>query len=130
MSAPMSNSGFQAAMSILSHVYFAPILGRLIRAKVPDLLDGGAVHSAELASQAGLHPLSTPFGAFYSIDRMSCPTRTTCSRNEVCENGASWSEEVFLSRSKSRETSGFSARFCTTGRMPSAGGYCRDAGNR
>jgi len=55
----MSNSGFQAAMSILSHVYFAPILGRLIRAKVPDLLDGGAVHSAELASQAGLHPLST-----------------------------------------------------------------------
>jgi len=55
----MSNSGFQAAMSILSHVYFAPILGRLIRAKVPDLLDGGPVHSAELASQAGLHPLST-----------------------------------------------------------------------
>jgi hypothetical protein len=59
MSAPMSNSGFQAAMSILSHVYFAPILGRLIRARVPDLLDGGAVHSAELANQAGLHPLST-----------------------------------------------------------------------
>ena len=59
MTAPMSSSGFQAAMSILSHVYFAPILGRLIRAKVPDLLDGGAVHSAELASQAGLHPLST-----------------------------------------------------------------------
>ena len=59
MSAPMSNSGFQAGMSILSHVYFAPILDRLIRARVPDLLDGGAVHSAELANQAGLHPLST-----------------------------------------------------------------------
>jgi hypothetical protein len=59
MAAPMSNSGFQAAMSILSHVYFAPILGRLIRARVPDLLDGGAIHSAELAKQAGLHPLST-----------------------------------------------------------------------
>ena len=44
MSVPMSNSGFQAAMSILSHVYFAPILGRLIRARVPDLLDGEAVH--------------------------------------------------------------------------------------
>src|ERR1700736_5257865 len=55
----MSNSGFQAAMSILSHVYFAPILGRLIRARVPDLLDGGAVHSAALANKAGLHPLST-----------------------------------------------------------------------
>ena len=59
MSAPVSNSNFQAAMSILSHLYFAPILGRLIRAKVPDLLDGGPVHSGELARQAGLHPLST-----------------------------------------------------------------------
>ena len=59
MSAPMSNSGFQAAMSILSHLYFAPILGRLIRARVPDLLDDGPVDSAELASQSGLHPLST-----------------------------------------------------------------------
>lgn len=59
MSAPMSNSGVQAAMSILSHVYFAPILGRLIRARVPDLLDSGAVHSAALANKAGLHPLST-----------------------------------------------------------------------
>ena len=59
MSAPMSNSGVQAAMSILSHVYFAPILGRLIRARVPDLLHGGAVHSAALANKAGLHPLST-----------------------------------------------------------------------
>jgi hypothetical protein len=59
VSTPVSNSGFQAAMSILSHMYFAPILGRLIRARVPDLLDGGAVHSAALANQAGLHPLST-----------------------------------------------------------------------
>ena len=55
MGAPISNSSFQTAMSILSHVYFAPILGTLIRARVPDLLDGGAVHSAELANQADLH---------------------------------------------------------------------------
>jgi hypothetical protein len=46
-------------MSMLSHVYFAPILGRLIRARVPDLVGDGTVHSAELAVQAGLHPLST-----------------------------------------------------------------------
>ena len=59
MSAPGPNSSFQAAMSILSHVYFAPILGSLIRARVPDLLDGEALPSAELAKQAGLHPLST-----------------------------------------------------------------------
>ena len=59
MSAAISKTSFEAAMSILSHIYFAPILGRLIRARVPDLLDGGAVHSAELARQTGLHPLST-----------------------------------------------------------------------
>ena len=59
MSESIPNSGFQTAMSILSHLYFAPILGRLIRANVPDLLDGGAVDSEKLAKQAGLHPLST-----------------------------------------------------------------------
>ena len=46
-------------MSILSHLCFAPIIGRLIRARVPDLLDSGAVHATALANQAGLHPLST-----------------------------------------------------------------------
>lgn len=30
MSAPVSRSDFQAAMSILCHVYVAPLLGRLI----------------------------------------------------------------------------------------------------
>ena len=59
MSASIANSGFQTAMSILSHLYFAPILGRLIRANVPDLLDAGAVGAEQLAKQAGLHPLST-----------------------------------------------------------------------
>ena len=81
MSAPMANSGFQAAMSILSHLYFAPILGRLIRARVPDLLDSGAVHSAELANQAGLHPLSTvralraltAFGVFREVAHRDKP---------------------------------------------------------
>ena len=53
-----STSSFQSAMSMLSHVYFAPILGTMIRANVPDLLDGGAGDSEELAKQAGLHPLS------------------------------------------------------------------------
>jgi hypothetical protein len=46
-------------MSILSHVYFAPILGRLIRSRVPDLLENGQLNAVELASRAGLHPLST-----------------------------------------------------------------------
>ena len=59
MSAPASNAAFQTAMSMLSHVSFGPLLGRLIRATVPDLLDGGPVHATELAKRAGLHPLST-----------------------------------------------------------------------
>ena len=75
MSAPVPNVPVVAALSILSHVSFAPILGRLIRARVPDLLEGGAVQGAELAKQTGLHPLSTvramraltAFGVFREI---------------------------------------------------------------
>jgi hypothetical protein len=55
----LPNTGFQTAMTVLSNVYLAPILGRLIRARVPDLLDDGGVDGAEVARQAGLHPLST-----------------------------------------------------------------------
>ena len=63
-------------MSILSHLYFSPILGKLIRARVPDLLDAGPVHGTELARQAGLHPLSTTralraltaFGLFREVE--------------------------------------------------------------
>ena len=60
MSAPKSNSNFQTAMTMLSHVYFAPVLGTLIRAKVPDLLASGAVHSADLAKQWRPMPHATP----------------------------------------------------------------------
>jgi len=59
VSTPAAIGAFQAALSILSNVSFAPLLGRLIRAKVPDLLHGGPVPSAELAKRTGLHPLST-----------------------------------------------------------------------
>ena len=59
MSQPSSPSSAEAAMSMLSHTYFSPILGKLIRARVPDLLDAGPTQAADLARQAGLHPLST-----------------------------------------------------------------------
>jgi hypothetical protein len=76
VSTTISNSGFQSAMSVLSHVYFAPILGTLIRARVPDLLDGEALSSADLARKASLHPLSTTralraltaFGVFREVE--------------------------------------------------------------
>ena len=56
MSQPGAGSSCDAAMSILSHMYFSPILGKLIRARVPDLLDAGPVQGVDLARQAGLHP--------------------------------------------------------------------------
>jgi len=59
MATPILNSNFQTAMTILSHVYFAPILATLIRARVPDILDGGAVDAAHLSDRAVLRPLST-----------------------------------------------------------------------
>jgi hypothetical protein len=58
MSEPIPNAGFETAMSMLSHLYFAPMLGKLIRANVPDLIDSG-VDAEKLAEQAALHPLST-----------------------------------------------------------------------
>ena len=75
MSATGPHVPVEAALSILSHVSFAPVLGRLIRARVPDLLESGAVQGAELAKQTGLHPLSTvramraltAFGVFREI---------------------------------------------------------------
>ena len=75
MSQSSSRSSAEAAMSMLSHVYFSPILGKLIRARVPDLLDAGPTQAAELARQAGLHPLSTTralraltaFGLFHEV---------------------------------------------------------------
>jgi hypothetical protein len=46
-------------MAMLSHAYFAPILGRLIRARVPDLLDEDGTPGAQVAKRAGLHQLAT-----------------------------------------------------------------------
>jgi hypothetical protein len=46
-------------MAMLSHAYFAPILGRLIRARVPDLLEDDGSSGAAVAARAGLHPLAT-----------------------------------------------------------------------
>jgi hypothetical protein len=46
-------------MAMLSHVYFAPILGRLIRARIPDLLDDEGTPGAQVAKRAGLHQLAT-----------------------------------------------------------------------
>jgi hypothetical protein len=51
-------TAFDAAMAILSHVYFGPLVRKLVHSGVPDLLDDGPAPAADLAVRAGLHPLS------------------------------------------------------------------------
>src|SRR3954469_20577185 len=59
MSMTVVDSRVPTAMAMLSHAYFAPILGRLIRARVPDLLEDTGSSGAAVATRAGLHPLAT-----------------------------------------------------------------------
>lgn len=75
MAAPASFSDFQAAMTLLNHIYFNPILGALIRHGVPDHLDTGSLPASDLARLAGMDALSltralralTAFGAFQEV---------------------------------------------------------------
>ena len=63
-------------MAMLSHAFFAPILGRLIRARVPDLLEDEGTSGAHVAKRAGLHQLATvralraltAFGLFREVE--------------------------------------------------------------
>jgi hypothetical protein len=57
---PVQDSASVAAIhSALFHVNCSPVLGALIRHRVPDHLEGGPLDAQELAQRAGLHPLST-----------------------------------------------------------------------
>lgn len=75
MAAPASFFDFQTAMSLLSHVYFNPIIGVLVRHDVPDHLDNGPLPGSELAKLAGTDALSlaralralTTVGAFQEV---------------------------------------------------------------
>jgi len=75
MAAPASFSDFQTAMSLLSHAYFNPIVGILVRHGVPDHLDKGPLPGSELAKLAGMDALSlmralralTSVGAFQEV---------------------------------------------------------------
>lgn len=53
MSAPVSVSNFQVAMSLMNHTHFNPIIGALIRHGVPDHLDDGPLAVADLAHRHG-----------------------------------------------------------------------------
>jgi O-methyltransferase domain len=52
MNAPASLSDVQAAMSLLHHIYFNPILRVLVRHRVPDHLDHGPLSASDLAQRA------------------------------------------------------------------------------
>jgi len=58
MSAPASVASFQAAMSLMNHTHFNPIIGALIRHGVPDHLDDGPLAASDLAQRAGVNTLA------------------------------------------------------------------------
>jgi len=68
-------ANFHAALQLLSHVYFSPIIGAMVRGGVPDHLSGGPLHADELAQRSALDTLSltralralTAFGAFQEV---------------------------------------------------------------
>jgi hypothetical protein len=75
MAGPSSFSNFNAAMSLLHHVYFSPVIGALVRCGVPDHLDNGPLPTSNLAQLAGTDALSltralralAAFGTFQEI---------------------------------------------------------------
>jgi hypothetical protein len=75
MSAPTPFSSFNAALALMHHTYFSPILGTLVQCGVPDHLDKGPLKAAELAELAGMDSLSltrvlraiSAFGAFQEV---------------------------------------------------------------
>jgi len=74
-SAPASLSAFQAALSLLNHTYFDPIIGALVRHGVPDHLDHGPLAASDLAQRAGVNALAltrvlralAAFGTFQEV---------------------------------------------------------------
>lgn len=70
-----SFSHFQAAMSLVNHIYFNPVMGALVRHGVPDHLDNGPLSASDLAQLAGMDTLSltrvlralTTFGTFQEV---------------------------------------------------------------
>ncbi len=68
-------SDFHAALSLIHHVLFGPVIGSLVRGSIPDHLDQGPLPAAELAGKAGMNELSLTralralagFGAFQEV---------------------------------------------------------------
>lgn len=66
---------FFKAFGLLSHLYLTPVLVALVEGRVPDLLDAGPLPAVDLATKAGLHPLTVTrslralaaFGAFQEV---------------------------------------------------------------
>ena len=75
MSAAASLANFQAALSLLNHSYFDPIIGALVRHGVPDHLDHCPLAAADLAQRAGVDALAltrvlralAAFGTFQEV---------------------------------------------------------------
>jgi len=75
-SAPDHTAEFQSVVAALSHFLGSPVLGAVVRAEIAEQLEAGPRTAEELATIAGLHPLSTRrilrflsgFGIFQEIE--------------------------------------------------------------
>jgi hypothetical protein len=75
MAEPSSFSHFNAAISLMYHVYFNPVIGALVRGGVPDHLDQGPLPASDVAQLSGMDALSltralralTSFGTFQEV---------------------------------------------------------------
>jgi len=82
MSATTSFADLQAAMSLLNHVYFNPIIAALVRHEVADHLEPDPLSAADLARRSGLNALAltrvlralAAFGTFKEIAPGYSPT--------------------------------------------------------
>src|SRR5215470_16939165 len=57
MAAASPFANFQATLSLMTHLYFNPVIGALVRNDVPDHLDKGPLPASELAKLAGMDAL-------------------------------------------------------------------------
>ncbi len=70
-----TSTDFQAAISLLNHLYFNPIIGALVRHDIADHLDPGPLSAADLAHRSGMNVLALTralralgaFGAFNEV---------------------------------------------------------------
>ena len=71
MSATTSFADFQAALSLLNHVHFNPIIGALVRHDVADHLEPGPLAAEDLAHRSGMDVLALTRARFGHLGHLA-----------------------------------------------------------